>query len=106
MRIRGDTYHHWTSCQAHCHCHDETLSNGKEIDVRVRSASTGTTQIFIGVYAQYGMMHIEEAHDAPSSHTMIQAMKWGICRARALATGIAAPKLWDIPQTLRMEWPG
>jgi hypothetical protein len=86
------------NCPTHCRCHDEVLDNGQEIDVQVRLAPTGVTQIFIGVYAKGGMLHFEEAHEAPSSQTMTQAMLWGVSRARALATGIAAPGVREIYQ--------
>ncbi|MCY1456228.1 hypothetical protein D9M71_734300 [compost metagenome] len=98
MKLRGEKFSDWENCQIHCCLHGEVLENGQEIDVRVRLTPTGVTQIFLGIYAGCGTMHSEEMHDASSPQTMAQAMQWGICRAKALATDIAAPKAHDLCQ--------
>ncbi|MCY1412095.1 hypothetical protein D9M71_274930 [compost metagenome] len=98
MKVRGQKFSDWENCQLHCCHHGEILEDGQEIDVQVRLTPNGVTQVFLGIYAACGTMHFEEMHEASNSQTMAQAMQWGICRAKALATGIAAPKVHDLCQ--------
>ncbi|MGO0628752.1 hypothetical protein ACTORR_01560 [Pseudomonas sp. SAR267] len=91
MRIRGDVYWSWADPNLHHRTHDETLSDGTFIDVQVRLSRTGTTQMFIGIYASDGMAIHEEAFDSRPGETMTRALAWGVGRARRIAAdGVAA----------------
>lgn len=86
MRRRGQGYWKWADPQLHCRAHDETLDDGSIIDVQVRLSRTGSTQLFIGVYAPSGMAILEEAFDSRPGESMTTAMAWGVGRARRVAT--------------------
>lgn len=91
MRIRGETYWQWADPNLHHRVHDETFDDGTLIDVQVRLSRTGTTQMFIGVYAPSGMAVHEEAFDSRPGESMTRALAWGVGRARRIATeGLAA----------------
>jgi hypothetical protein len=55
MRIRGDIFWKWSDPTLHHRTHDETLDDGTTMDIQVRLSRTGSTQMFIGVYAGSGM---------------------------------------------------
>lgn len=86
MRIRGETYWQWADPNLHHRVHDETFDDGTLIDVQVRLSRTGTTQMFIGVYAPSGMAVHEEAFDSRPGESMTRALAWGVGRARRVAT--------------------
>lgn len=86
MRIRGEVFWEWADPTLHHRTHDETLSDGTYIDVQVRLSRTGTTQMFIGVYASSGMALHEEAFDSRPGESMTRALAWGVGRARRIAT--------------------
>ena len=86
MRIRGETYWQWADPNLHHRVHDETFDDGTLIDVQVRLSRTGTTQMFIGVYAPSGMAVHEEAFDSRPGESMTRALAWGVGRARRIAT--------------------
>ena len=91
MRRRGQGYWKWADPQLHCRPHDETLDDGSIIDVQVRLSRTGSTQLFIGVYAPSGMAILEEAFDSRPGESMTTALAWGVGRARRVTTeGLAA----------------
>lgn len=93
MRIRGDVFWAWADPTLHHRTHDETLSDGTFIDVQVRLSRTGTTQMFIGVYASSGMAIYEEAFDSRPGESMTRAMTWGVGRARKIAIdGVSAAR--------------
>ncbi|WP_313317785.1 hypothetical protein [Pseudomonas sp.] len=93
MRIRGDVFWDWADPTLHHRTHDETLSDGTFIDVQVRLSRTGTTQMFIGVYASSGMAIYEEAFDSRPGESMTRSMAWGIGRARKIAVdGVSAAR--------------
>lgn len=81
MRKRGSVYWRWVDPEIHVRNKDERLSNGTLLNVQVRTSKTGETQLFLGVYAQHGMMLLEEAFDTRPGETMTQAMAWGFKRA-------------------------
>ncbi|WP_046787163.1 hypothetical protein [Pseudomonas putida] len=85
MRIRGDIFWGWADHTLHHRAHAETLSDGIFIDVQVRLSRTGTTQMFIGVYALSGMAIHEEAFDSRPGESMTRALAWGVERARRIA---------------------
>ena len=86
MRIRGETFWQWADPNLHHRVHDETFDDGTLIDVQVRLSRTGTTQMFIGVYAPSGMAVHEEAFDSRPGESMTRALAWGVGRARRIAT--------------------
>jgi len=86
MRRRGQGYWKWADPQLHCRTHDETLDDGTVIDVQVRLSRTGSTQMFIGVYAPAGMPIFEESFDSRPGESMTRALVWGVGRARRVAT--------------------
>lgn len=86
MRIRGDVFWDWADPTLHHRSHEETLSDGTYIDVQVRLSRTGSTQMFIGVYAPAGMAIHEESFDSRPNETMTRALAWGVGYARKLAT--------------------
>lgn len=93
MRKRGSVYWRWVDPEIHVRNKDERLSNGTLLNVQVRTSKTGETQLFLGVYAQHGMMLLEEAFDTRPGETMTQAMTWGLARAKefvAMTKGSAA----------------
>jgi hypothetical protein len=51
----------------------------------VRLSRTGSTQMFIGVYAPQGMAVHEEAFDSRPGESMTRALAWGVGRARRIA---------------------
>lgn len=85
MRIRGEVFWSWADPTLHHRSHEETLSDGKIIDVQVRLSRTGTTQMFIGVYAPKGIALYEEAFDSRPGESMTRALAWGVGRARRIA---------------------
>ncbi|MGE8324560.1 MULTISPECIES: hypothetical protein [Pseudomonas] len=91
MRIRGPAYWDWADPTLHHRTHDEILDDGTMVDVQVRLSRTGTTQMFIGVYAAAGAALHEEAFDSRPGESMTRALAWGVGRARRIATeGLAA----------------
>lgn len=91
MRIRGDVYWQWADLNLHHRVHDETLDDGTFIDVQVRLSRTGSTQMFIGVYAASGAALHEEAFNSRPGESMTRALACGVGRARRIATeGLAA----------------
>lgn len=86
MRIRGPAYWDWADPKLHHRTHDEILDDGTMIDVQVRLSRTGTTQMFIGVYAPAGSALHEEAFDSRPGESMTKALAWGVGRARRIAT--------------------
>jgi len=86
MRIRGDVFWAWADPTLPHRTHDETLNDGASIDVQVRLSRTGTTQMFIGVYAASGMVLHEEAFDSRPGESMTRALAWGVGRARRVAS--------------------
>lgn len=85
MRQRGEQFWAWADPQLHTRTHDETLDDGKSIDVQVRLSRTGATQMFIGVYSACGRAIAEEAYDSRPQESMTRALAWGVCRARRIA---------------------
>ncbi|MEE1869141.1 hypothetical protein [Pseudomonas auratipiscis] len=90
MRTRGDIFWSWADPTLHSRTHDETLDDGTYIEVQVRLSRTGTTQMFIGVYAASGMALHEEAFDSRPGESMTRALAWGVGRARQVAAGGAS----------------
>ena len=88
MRIRGDVFWQWADPALHHRTHDETLDDGTFIDVQVRLSPTGSTQMFIGVYAASGMALHEEALDSRPGESMTRALAWGVGCARRRAIGL------------------
>ncbi|WP_230388091.1 hypothetical protein [Pseudomonas guariconensis] len=86
MRYRGDVFWSWADPALHHRTHDETLDDGTHIDVQVRLSRTGSTQMFIGVYAPTGMALHEECFDSRPNESMTRALAWGVGYARKLAT--------------------
>lgn len=86
MRIRGNVFWAWADPTLHHRSHDETLDDGTTIDVQVRLSRTGSTQMFIGVYAGCGMALHEEAFDSRPGESMTRALAWGVGRARRITT--------------------
>lgn len=86
MRIRGDAFWNWADPTLHHRTHDETLNDGRTIDVQVRLSRTGGTQMFIGVYARSGMVLYEESFDSRPGESMTRALAWGVGHARRIAT--------------------
>ncbi|NIE74813.1 hypothetical protein F3J45_10255 [Pantoea sp. Ap-967] len=85
MRIRGDVFWTWADPTLHHRTHDETLGDGTFIDVQVRLSRTGTTQMFIGVYAPAGMALLEESFESRPGESMTTALAWGVARAKQVA---------------------
>lgn len=86
MRKRGDSFWHWADSTLHHRTHDETLSDGTQIDVQVRLSRTGAVQLFFGIYDPSGLARHEEAYDARPGETMTRALAWGVARARSMAS--------------------
>ncbi|WP_317658535.1 hypothetical protein [Pseudomonas sp. KU43P] len=93
MRMRSNVYWTWVDPSLHHQRHEETLGEGTCIDVQARLSRTGSTQLFIGVYAWSGMTLYEEAFSARPGESMARALAWGVGRARQLAfEGVSYPK--------------
>jgi len=88
MRIRGDVFWQWADPALHHRTHDETLDDGTFIDVQVRLSPSGSTQMFIGVYAATGMALHEEAFDSRPGESMTRAFAWGVGCARRIAISL------------------
>lgn len=86
MRIRGEAFWGWADPALQHRSHDETLNDGTLIDVQVRLSRTGSTQMFIGVYASCGMALHEEAYNSRPGESMTRALAWGVGLARKLAS--------------------
>jgi len=84
MRTRGSTYWEWADPALHTRTHDEVLDDGTAINVQVRLSRTGSTQLFIGLYAACGMAIFEEAYGSRPNESMTRALAWGVSRARHL----------------------
>lgn len=87
MRIRGEQFWAWADPTLHHRCHDEVLDDGTNIDVQVRLARTGETQLFIGVYAEKGSIIVEESYYTRPHESMSRALALGVGRARSFAVG-------------------
>lgn len=86
MRVRGDVFWLWVDPTLHNRTHEETLDDGTFIDVQVRLSRTGSTQMFIGVYAPDGALIHEEEFDSRPGETMTRALAAGVAMARDLAS--------------------
>ncbi|WP_219824782.1 hypothetical protein, partial [Pseudomonas urethralis] len=76
----------WSDPTLHHRTHDETLDDRTTMSMHVRLSRTGSTQMFIGVYADSDMALHEEAFDTRPGESMTRALAWGVGRARCLAT--------------------
>ena len=85
MRNRGKVYWDWANPAFHTRTVNERMPDGTLLDVQVRMAVFWETQLFIGVYAQKGMMLFEEAFDSRPGETMTMALEWGLNRARQMS---------------------
>lgn len=86
MRTRGSKYWMWADTALHSRSHEEICSDGTAIDVQVRLSRTGSTQLFIGVYAPSGLAKFEGT-----------ALAWGIDRAHSVvANGAPVAELLAI----------
>ncbi|MGR6497969.1 hypothetical protein [Pseudomonas fulva] len=90
MWQRGEVFWQWADPTLHHRSHAEILPNGVSIDVQTRLSRTGSTQLFIGVYAKHGQRLFEEAFAKRPGENMTKALSWGVTRARALAESISA----------------
>ncbi|WP_336356299.1 hypothetical protein [Pseudomonas granadensis] len=94
MRRRGANYWLWINSRLPMYGHDETLSDGLQIEVQARIGLSGDTQVFIGVYTKEGRAISEEFHDRGTDISCEVALKWGSERAREIVIGqqvFAAP---------------
>ncbi|WP_456015726.1 hypothetical protein [Pseudomonas fluorescens] len=82
MRNRGKVYWDWADPAIHVRTVNERMPDGTFLDVQVRMSALWETQLFVGVYAQKGMMLFEEAFDSRPGETMTLALEWGLNRAR------------------------
>ncbi|UBM26829.1 hypothetical protein K8374_07655 [Pseudomonas sp. p1(2021b)] len=82
MRIRGEVYWSWADPTLHHRAHQEAFEDGTTIDVQVRLSRTGSTQLFLGIYASSGMALHEESFDSRPGESMTRALAWGVMRAR------------------------
>lgn len=96
MRVRGSEYWAWADHQLPEKSHQESLSDGVEMDVLARLSRSGATQLFIGVYAQSGAIVAEEFYPLMHDETVTSALAWGAQRARAIATGAQAPTRYSL----------
>lgn len=92
MRKRGTKFWEWADPVLHHRDHDEILDDGTSIDVQVRLSRTGSTQMFIGIYAPSGKALHEEAYDSRPGENMTTALAWGIDRARQVAVDGFVPQ--------------
>ncbi|SDS52084.1 hypothetical protein SAMN05216496_1779 [Pseudomonas sp. Z003-0.4C(8344-21)] len=84
MRRRGASYWLWINSRLPMYGHDETLSDGLQIEVQARIGLSGDTQVFIGVYTKEGRAISEEFHDRGTDISCEVALKWGSERAREI----------------------
>ncbi|MCR8935307.1 MULTISPECIES: hypothetical protein [unclassified Pseudomonas] len=84
MRRRGANYWLWVNSRLPMHSHDETLSDGLQIEVQARVGLSGDTQVFIGVYTKEGREVSEEFHDRGKDIPCEVALKWASERAREI----------------------
>ncbi|WP_434598307.1 hypothetical protein J3Q09_07485 [Pseudomonas sp. R4-83] len=84
MRRRGANYWLWINSRLSMYGHDETLSDGLQIEVQARVGLSGDTQVFIGVYTKEGRAISEEFHDRGRDVPCEVALKWGSERAREI----------------------
>lgn len=91
VRERGECFWQWGDPELHTRTHNETLSDGSQIDVQVRLSRIGATQMFIGVYGPSGALIHEESFDSRPGETMTRAMAWGVGRARHMASEPQSP---------------
>lgn len=97
MRTRGSKYWMWADTALHSRSHEEICSDGTAIDVQVRLSRTGSTQLFIGVYAPSGLAKFEDAYDSRPGESMSTALAWGIDRAHSVvANGAPVAELLAI----------
>ena len=82
MRIRGNVCWAWADPKLHHRNHDEVLDDGTSFEVQVRLSRTGSTQLFIGIYAPSGMALHEEACENRPGESMTRALAWGVEQAR------------------------
>lgn len=96
MKRRGHKYWAWADCRLHSRQLTEDLSNGRCLEVKVRSARSGETQMFIGIYRSGGAVDHEEYY-AVLLLTLDAALIFGLDRARALAagTGVAGQSTFE-----------
>lgn len=83
MRMRGQVFWEWANPLLHSRSSDFRLQDQGSINVQVRTSSTGSVELFIGIYSQNGAMLFEESFDSRPGQTMTQASGWGMERAKA-----------------------
>lgn len=91
LKQRGRVFWEWSDCALHHRCHDGLLSDGGQLDVQVRTSSTGAVQLFVGAYSGSGEMMFEEYYKACPGETMTQALEWGISRVVTLTCSKLVP---------------
>ena len=84
MRRRGASYWLWINSRLPMYGHDETLTDGLQIEVQARVGLSGDAQVFIGVYTKEGRAISEEFHDRGRDVPCEVALKWGSERAREI----------------------
>ncbi|UVL86906.1 hypothetical protein [Pseudomonas sichuanensis] len=87
MRFRGEKFRAWVDPALHLRHHEETLDDGRSIDVQTRLSRTGKTQLFIGVYSKTGDRIVEESYSSRPNESMIGALVWGVLRAKTFVAG-------------------
>ena len=84
MRRRGSQYWLWVNKQLPGRIHDESLRDGRQVEVQARITRRGGVQTFIGVYGDNGAPLHEEFHGRRRSARLDTALNWGVQRARTI----------------------
>ena len=84
MRRRGSQYWLWVNKQLPGRIHDESLRDGRQVEVQARITRRGEVQTFIGVYGDNGAPLHEEFHGRRRSERLDTALNWGVQRARTI----------------------
>jgi hypothetical protein len=85
IKQRQRVFWDWADCQLHSRSQDGVFGDKIQVDVQVRMSRSGTVQLFVGGYAENGVMIFEEYYKERAGETMTVALNWGVARAERLA---------------------
>ncbi|MCJ2375130.1 MULTISPECIES: hypothetical protein [Pseudomonas] len=96
MRIRGQVFWAWANPFLHSRSSDFRLQDRGTINVQVRTSTTGSVGLFIGIYCPDGTMLFEESFDSRPGQTMTQASDWGMNWAKSWLDSYSSQPTGDV----------
>lgn len=84
MRHRGAKYWLWLNNRLPVKTFEDSLNDGRQIEVQARITQEGMTQVFIGIYDGRGVVVYEDVQERSFREPLASALKWGARRAREI----------------------